>query len=169
MASSEICRLADREIASWHGLPALHRAEIPACLGPIATTDLRGFRAGTYRVDRHERDSGARVDVYSWWGDDRVAILDVCLVPPLDASSVLGSLPKAERTQRHRPVDRELWEIPASSDSVVEELVWGSRGLSVVIVRGGPVDTAVRLRGFTPMAAAKWIDGFVRFVAIPEE
>lgn len=171
MEPQMICRLAKGDVASWHGLPSKHfrRADIPDCLGPVVSRDLSTFVLSTYRVERHEPGGGARVDVYSWWGDDRVAILDAWLAPPLNAASLLESLPTAERRYRYEPVDRELWGITVSPDAIVEEAVWGSHGLSVVIVRGTLPETIVRVRGFEAMAPDQWIDGFVRFVAIPEE
>jgi hypothetical protein len=124
---------------------------------------------GTYRVERHEASGGARVDVYGWWGDDRVAVVDAWLVRPPDSAELLGRLPPVERTHRYEMVERELWSVTEVPDAVVEEMVWGSRGLSAVLVRTGSAESILRVRGFEPMDANQWIDGFLRFVAIPEE
>jgi len=165
-----ICRLGEGDVAEWHGLPAEHlsSALLPQCLGPVVTSDLRGFVLGTYRVDRHEPASGSRVDVYSWPGDDRVTIVDAWLEPPLDVARLLERLPATALTYRYRAVERELWGVSAYVDAVVEEMVWGSRGLALIIVRAHSGGAVVRVRGFQPMASSLWIDGFVKFDAIPE-
>ena len=164
-----ICRLASGDVARWQGLPAQHlkRADLPACLGPVLSKDLRRFAFGTYKLERHGRGL-AHVDIYTWWGDERVAIIDAWL-PTAGLPAMLGHLPPPERAYVFGAVDREQWEVAAPSDSVVEEAVWGSRGLSVVIARGASAVEVVRVRGFEPMASNQWIDGFVKFTAVPAE
>ena len=94
--------------------------------------------------------------------------VDARLSTPIEASALLAGLPPADRTYRYDPPELDSWGVVAPAGAVVDEVVWGVRGLAVVIVRAAGGDSVVRVRGFEPMDAARWIDGFVRFVAIPE-
>lgn len=122
---------------------------------------------GVYNVQRHERGRGTRVDVYAWWGDDHVTFLDVWTAARPFPVTTFAFLPPPELTYLYEAQERETWEMEAPADAFVEEIVWGSLGLSAVIVRAD-VDAVVRLRGFVPMPSDVWIDGYVKFAAIPE-
>jgi hypothetical protein len=165
-----LCSLAELDFGEWRGIPAandLSRTNLPDCLGPVTSSLRRGFQMGIYNVDCHELRTGGRVDVYAWWGDDRVTFLDVLPAATPNAMHVLAALPTPEANYTYGGVDRETWQIRAPDKAVVEELVWGSRGLAVVTVRAAALSIA-RVRGFHPMRSDLWIEGFVKFAARPE-
>jgi hypothetical protein len=169
--AQRICRLMRGDVAAWHGLPAahLHRSELPDCLGPIIGTDVRMFSVGRYDVERHDAGSTGRVDVFGWPGDGRVIAIDVWPPKPIDAAALLAELPPPDRSYRYEPAELDTWGVVPPAGAAVDEVVWGARGLALVMVRGAPGDEVVRMRGFEPMPADRWIEGFVQFFAIPEQ
>lgn len=128
---------------------------------------MRGFVFGKYWCYQHE--SGARrADAYTWIADDIVVLIDVWPASTFSNSAVT-QLPAAEATYAYKPADREKWEITAPPGSVVEETIWGSRGLSLAVVRGDDGPEVVRARGFVPMSSRKWLDNFIKFGVRVEE
>jgi hypothetical protein len=161
--AQSLCGLADGEVGPWRGL-ALGHDQLPECLGPVVHEGTRRFPVATLASETHRPPSGrADVDVYWWINGGRVALIDVSLTMPPDAGPLLGELGSPETAFHYSDEVRRAWRLHAPAGGSLEEAIYASRGLSLVLARAASGHaTVLRLRGFTPMPAKRYVGDYLR-------
>jgi hypothetical protein len=112
------------------------------------------------------RPRSARGEVRVDWfmNGGRVALVEVALEPALPAAPLLARLGDPETRFRYAD-EPELGpgELTPPAGGSFEELVYGARGLAVLLARDAAgVTTAVRLRGFDSVPSERYLDDYVR-------
>jgi hypothetical protein len=158
-----LCLLVEGEVGPWRGL-ALDHDQLPECLGPVVHTGTRRFAPAILASETHRPPSGrAEVDVYWWINGGRVDLVDVRFTMPLSAEPLLCELGEPETAFRKADELRRAWNLQAPAGTSLEEAIYPSRGLSLVLARdaeGGA--TLLRLRGFRPMPAKRYVTDYLR-------
>ena len=163
MDPQALCRLADGEIEHWRGL-ALDHDQLPECLGPVVRKGTRRFAPAILASETHRPSSGrAEVDVYWWINGGRVDLVDVGFTTPLAAVPLLRELGEPETTFHYSDEVRRAWNLPSPAGGSLEEAIYASRGLSLVLARDASDHVDVlRLRGFRPMPAKRYVTDYLR-------
>jgi len=160
-----LCRLAEGEVGHWRGL-ALDHDQLPECLGPVVHTGTRRFAPAILASETHRPSSGrAEVDVYWWINGGRVDLVDVSFTTPPGAEPLLRELGEPETTFPYSDEVRRALKLPSPAGGSLEEAIYASRGLSLVLARDASGHANVlRLRGFRPMPAKRYVADFLRLV-----
>lgn len=158
-----LCSLAAGEVGPWRGL-ALDHDHLPECLGPVVHGGTRRFPVATLASETHRPPSGrAAVDVYWWINGGRVALVDVHLTTPSDAGPLFVELGSPEITFQYPDEVRRAWGLRAPAGGSLEEAIYASRGLSLVLARDASGHaTVLRLRGFASMPAKRYVGDYLR-------
>lgn len=171
MEANPICALARGEVARWRGLPGIKRPDLPSCLGAAVHASTYRTQSALLQWDRFEPE-GARSTVWVGWfanGGD-LDFVQVHPAEPGDAGSMLAGLGEPERIYRYSEEDPALEAAKprVPEGSVVEEAIYGARGLSIVYARESTGASRVLfLRGYVPMDADAVIDEYVRLEPRP--
>jgi hypothetical protein len=163
MDPQSLCRLADGEVRHWRGL-ALDHDQLPECLGPLVHKGTRRFAPAILASATHRPSSGrAEIDVYWWINGGRLDLVDVRFTTPLGAVPILRELGDPETTFHYTDEVRRAWDLHPPAGGALEEAIYASRGLSLVLARdaSGHVN-ALRLRGFRPMPAKRYVTDYLR-------
>ena len=166
-----ICRLVEGEVSTWRGLGELGHRQLPACLGGVVRKGTRAIAGGTLASDTY-RPATARGEVrVDWWmNGDRVALVDLLPSPPMAPESLRAALGDPDLTYRYLADDLAWAELAAPPGGSVNELVYGARGLAVLVSHDASgTASVIRLRGFAPMPSADYLDDHVRLRPEPLE
>ena len=163
MDPTTICKLAALDPTDWGGLDVTHD-DLPRCLGQIREEGTRRFPGGILAADGYRPESGlADVDVYWWMNGGRVELVDVRPLELRDSAALLASLGPPDLTVEYAEQERIGWRLARPPHGSIEEAVFGSRGLAVVLVPDDAGRRVVtRLRGFRPTSGREYVSNVVR-------
>lgn len=163
MDPQTLCRLAEGKVGQWRGL-ALDHDQLPECLGPVVQKGTRRFAPAILASETHRPSSGSsEIDVYWWINGGRVDLVDVRFTTPLAAAPILRELGEPETTFPYTDEARRAWNLHPPVGEALEEAIYASRGVSLVLARdaSGQVNM-LRLRGFRPMPAKRYVTDYLR-------
>lgn len=81
-----------------------------------------------------------------------------------------AALRDPELTYRYLADDLAWAELAAPPGGSVDELIYGTRGLALLVARdAGGTASVIRVRGFVPMPPARYLDEYVRLRPEPLE
>jgi hypothetical protein len=163
MDRAAICRLVDLDPTPWHGLD-ITRDELPACLGSVRGEWTRRFPAAILAADLYRPDSGlAEVDMYWWMNGGQVELIDVRPFEQLPGAALLPSLGAPDLIFEYSEEERTDWGFARPAQGAIQEVIFGSRGLALVLVPDGVGQRDVaRLRGFRPMLGRDYVSSILR-------
>lgn len=128
--------------------------------------------AGATLASDTYRPASARGEVrVNWWlNGDRVELVDLLPAPPLQPGPLRAALRDPELTYRYLADDLAWAELAAPPGGSVDELIYGTRGLALLVARdAGGTASVIRVRGFVPMPPARYLDEYVRLRPEPLE
>ena len=160
-----ICLLIDGNLNAWRGLGRLDRAQLPSCVGARIEQGTARFRLVLLATDTYRApSSGAEVRVYSAINGGRIELIDVKPSSAPDAAALLATLGAPAATHVYSVEDRAAANLPAPRGGAIEETIYADQGLAVAVARepSGRV-VVMRVRGFKPMPAKRYLDEYVRF------
>lgn len=163
-----LCQLVAGEVAAWTGLPARTTAALPACLGPRTARSATRFGGSLLLTDHHRPAPGVDVWIHAAASGGAIVLIEVRRAPALDGTAWTGALGAPEATHRWGPDEHaSAAAVTGPVDaSVVDELVWGRRGLAVAVDHDRPA-AVVRWRGFAPSTATAYLGEFVDVAPTP--
>jgi hypothetical protein len=164
-----ICRLIEGDVGAWSGLGELDHARLPACLGPVASKGVRRVKLATLGSETYRPPSALGEVRIDWWmNGGRVVLVELTPAPPLAAAPLEATLGRVDASFRYGEEELAYWNLDAPPGGALEEQVYSARGLSLLVARDARgVATAIRIRGFTPMAAERYLDDYVRLQPEP--
>lgn len=165
MDPNAICLLIDGRVEQWRGLGTLEHSQLPECVGERIDRGTIRFRLMTLAVDTYRSSSGG-VEVRVYWAINggRVDLIDVKPLPAPAAETLLGRLDGVAATHVYSVDERADANLVAPRDGWIEEVVYAERGLALAVARWPSGEAVVvRIRGFTPMPFAQYVDEYVRF------
>lgn len=160
MNPDAICSLVDGRLDAWHGLDAIERDRVPACLGPRGAESTRRFRFALLMADEHHPAAGGIARVFWAANGGKVQLVEIERDPATVARWVTA-LGAPESTHVYAASERRAAQM---SCAAIEESIWGPRGLAVAIGRDASgAACAARVRGFVPSTPERYVDAWVRF------
>jgi len=165
MDPNAICLLIDGRVEQWRGLGRLEYSELPACVGERIEQGSIRFRLMLLAVDTYRASSGnAEVRVYWALNGGLIELVDVkpSVAPP--AELLLDKLDGAATTHVYSVEERAGANLEVPPDGSIEEVIYSGKGLAIAVARAPSGEAVVvRIRGFTPMPLAQYVDEYVRF------
>jgi hypothetical protein len=165
MDPNAICFLIDGRVEQWRGLGRLAHSELPACVGERIDQGSTRFRLMLLAVDTYRSSSGdAEVRVYWAINGGLIQLIEVKPSSAIAAELLLEKLEMTARTHVYSLDERVAANLEAPQDGSIEEVVYPDQGLAIAVARGPSGEAVVmRIRGFTPMPFAHYVDDYVRF------
>lgn len=161
-SETAVCRLVELDLSGWQGLVPFPIDWAPACLGPACSRGWLEFSAGYLPYRRYCLDNDA---THVWLfsdGEEMVCLAEVFPPGSAEAGKLLDQLGPAETCGGY-PVEAELQRPLRRPGEMLEEHVYGARGLAILCgCLPRQAMRAVRIRGFEPMSAARYHERFVR-------